>query len=61
MSKIRKALIAAATAAVGVLVTYVQATGLPKTGGEWAGVFSGALGAALIAGYATWQIPNAPA
>jgi|WetSurSiteA1Bulk_404760.scaffolds.fasta_scaffold77270_2 hypothetical protein len=54
MSKIRKALMAAVTAAFAA-----GATALPDgiTVQEWATIAI----AAVVAGYAVWQVPNAPA
>jgi hypothetical protein len=56
MAKVRKALIAAAGAAVTALVTSYAKTG--KLDAAAAGI---ALGAAVVAGWAAWRVPNAPA
>jgi CII-binding regulator of phage lambda lysogenization HflD len=56
MSKVRKALIAAAGAAAAALVTSYAKTS--KLDAAAVGI---ALGAAVVAGWAAWRVPNAPA
>jgi CII-binding regulator of phage lambda lysogenization HflD len=56
MSKVRKALIAAVGAAATALVTSYAKTG--KLDAAAVGI---ALGAAVVAGWAAWRVPNAPA
>jgi hypothetical protein len=58
-SKIRKALVAAGGAALAVLVTGLQ-TEVPQTSNGWGLLLGGAVAAAVVAGWATWRVPNAP-
>lgn len=60
MSKVRKALAAAGTAGLAVLITGLQ-TEVPRTQAGWAALVTAAIGAAVVAGWVTWRIPNAPA
>lgn len=57
MAKIRKALMAAAGAAVAALVTAAMARGGMPTAAE----IGAALGLGVAAGWAAWRVPNAPA
>lgn len=57
MGKMRKALVAAGGAALAVVVTGLQ-TEVPRTDEGWVALIGAAVGAALIAGYATWRVPN---
>jgi hypothetical protein len=57
ISKIRKALMAAGTAAVGVLFTAIT-TKAPDSSEGWAALIGAAVGAGVLAGYATWRVPN---
>lgn len=54
MSKIRKALVAGLSAALSALVAAVA-----SGEGLSAVVVGGALAAGVVAGWATWQVPNA--
>ncbi len=60
MSRIRKALAAAGTAGLAVLVTGLQ-TEIPRTQAGWVALIGAAAGAAVVAGWVTWRIPNTPA
>lgn len=60
MSKIRKALVAAGTAGLAVLVTGLQ-TEIPQTEAGWVALIGAAVGTAIVAGWATWRVRNAPA
>lgn len=61
MDKIRKAIVAAAAAAVAALLGALARDGVPGDAAGWLSVLGTAAGAALVAGYATWRVPNAPA
>jgi hypothetical protein len=60
MSRIRKALAAAGSAGLAVLITGLQ-TEIPRTQAGWVALVAAAVGAAVVAGWAVWRIPNAPA
>lgn len=60
MSKIRKAASAAIAAALAVILTGL-ATEIPRTQAGWAALVGSAAGAGLVAGYAVYRVPNAPA
>jgi hypothetical protein len=60
MSKFRKAVSAAFTAALAVLLTGL-ATEIPRTNAGWAALLGSAAGAACVAGYAVYRVPNEPA
>lgn len=55
LARVAKALTAAAAAASAAAVTAAQDSTVTQL--EWLTI----LGAAVLAGYATWQIPNRPA
>jgi hypothetical protein len=61
MARIRKALTAAAGAGVAAGWTALQNNGMPHDGEHWAGLVGLVLGAALVAGVATFAVPNKPA
>lgn len=58
LSKIRKALMAAGTVFLGIVFTGLQAE-VPHTASGWGGLLGGAVAAAVVAGWATWRVPNA--
>ena len=58
MTKIRKALIAAGTAGVAVLITGLK-TEIPQTSNGWSALIGGVIVTAALAGYAVWRVPNA--
>lgn len=58
--RIRKALVAGGAAGVAVVFTGMT-TDTPNDEGEWAALIAKAVGAALVTGYATWRVRNAPA
>lgn len=60
MNRVRKALVAAGAAGLAVLVTGLK-TEVPTTEAGWVALIGSAAGTALLAGWATWRIPNAPA
>jgi hypothetical protein len=60
MPKIRKALSAAFAAGLAVILTGL-ATEIPRTNAGWAALLGSAVGAAAVAGYAVWRVPNVPA
>ncbi len=57
MSKIRKALVAAGATGLTTLLTGLL-TEVPRTEAGWVMLVFAAAGAALVAGRATWRIPN---
>lgn len=58
MSKFRKATSAAFAAGLAVVLTGL-ATEIPRTNAGWAGLLGSAAGAAFVAGYAVYRVPNA--
>lgn len=60
MSKIRKALVAAVTAAAGAVLSAITANGVPSTSSGWLALLSGAAGIGLAALLAVYAVPNAP-
>lgn len=60
MKKIRKALVAGAATGLGVLVTGLK-TEVPQTDAGWVALVTSAIGAAVVAGWATWRVENAKA
>jgi hypothetical protein len=58
-AKIRKALIAGGSAALAVIITGLK-TEIPQTSNGWGALIGGAIAAAVVAGWATWRVPNAP-
>lgn len=58
MAKIRKALVAAFAAAVAALLGALAQGGVPGDTTGWLAVLGTAVSAALVAGYATWRVPN---
>jgi hypothetical protein len=60
LKRIRKALIAGAGAVVGVVVAGVQ-LGAPSDADGWAVLVVSAVGTGLLAAWAAWRVPNAPA
>lgn len=61
MAKIRKALVAAVSAAAAALLGALAQGGVPADTVGWLAVLGTAASAGLVAGYATWRVPNAPA
>lgn len=61
MAKIRKAVMAAAAAAVAAFLGALARDGVPADTEGWLAVLGTAAGAGLLAGYAVWRVPNAPA
>lgn len=61
MSKVRKAVMAFFTAAVGAVVTKVVTDGMPGDSAGWFGLVGAAVAVGLAAAYAVWRVPNAPA
>lgn len=59
MNKIRKALVAGASAAGAVLAGAVTTGGVPTDTAGWLALLGMAAAAGLSAGYATWRVPNA--
>ncbi len=60
MERVRKALMAGMVAGGGALLAAVTAE-VPTSLEGWSAVVGGALAAGLLAAYATWRVPNAPA
>lgn len=60
MTRVRKALIAGAGAAGGALWAGLQAD-VPDSELEWLALLGVAASAGLLAGFATWRVPNAAA
>lgn len=60
MNRVRKSLVAAGAAGAAVLITGLK-TEIPQTEAGWVALIGSAAGAAIVAGWATWRIPNAPA
>ena len=60
MAKVRKAVLAAVSAAASVALAGL-ATEIPRTQAGWVALGTAALGAAFVAGYAVWRVPNTPA
>ena len=58
MSKIRKALVAGATTAGGVILTAVTTGAAPTSVEGIAGLIGAAVAAGVVAGWATWRTPN---
>lgn len=58
LSRIRKALVAGASATLAGVLTAVVEGGAPNTGEAWVGLIAGALGLGLAAAAATYGIRN---
>jgi hypothetical protein len=61
MSKIRKAVVAALTAAAGSVLTAITTHGLPTDTSGWTALLGAAVVVGLGAGLAVYGTPNAPA
>lgn len=59
LSRIRKALVAAGSAALAVAGTQLAKDGVPANPDGWAGLIVAMLGAAVVAGFATYSVRNA--
>lgn len=59
-AKIRKALMAAGSVFLAVVFTGLQ-TEIPETSNGWGALLGAAVAAGVVAGWATWRVPNAPA
>ena len=59
MAKVRKALVSALGATAAAIITALVNGDKPETSEGWAALVGGSIGLGVVAGIATWRVPNA--